>query len=108
MIIPSQNALQAQKFPADKIRDPCDSYNCDAKLAPANSINIDASPIGNLAPLLKLPSIAHRQFGYMGTWRIAHRQFGYMGTWYMGTWVHGYMGVHGTWYMGTWYNFMFS
>ena len=28
MIIPSQNALQAQKFPADKIRDPCDSYNC--------------------------------------------------------------------------------
>ena len=27
MIIPSQNALQAQKFPADKIRDPCDSYN---------------------------------------------------------------------------------
>ena len=27
LIILSQNALQAQKFPADKIRDPCDSYN---------------------------------------------------------------------------------
>ena len=27
VIIPSQNALQAQKFPADKIRDLCDSYN---------------------------------------------------------------------------------
>ena len=67
------------------------------KLAPANFTNIDASPIGNLAPLLKLPSIAHRQFGYMGAWRIAHRQFGYMGTWYMGTWVHGYR-VQGTGY----------
>ena len=36
---------------------------------------------------------------------IAHRQFGYMGTWYMGTWVQGYMGIWymGTGYMGTWY-----